>query len=119
VSISKGMINLASIFGKEDKGNDQMLSKVDDLKVLTLKSSRKSLICKTFFRDIEKILVAKPPFESLMEARENGVFTRVYNRTDNHKKTDILIISKSDSVQHFIWLTGNISIKELQRMIKR
>lgn len=119
VSISKGMINLASLFGKEDAGNEQMLSRVDGMKVLTLKSLRKSAISKVFFTDVEKILSSDPPFESLMEAREKGVFTRVLNRSTKKNKTDILIISKSDSVQHFIWLSGNISTQELQQMIKR
>lgn len=119
VSISKGMINLATLFGKEDAGNDQMLSRVDGMKVLTLKSFRSSPISKAFFMDVEKTLSSEPPFESLMEAREKGVFTRVLNRTSKKNKTDILIISKSDSVQHFIWLNGTISIQELQKMIKK
>jgi len=119
VSISKGMINLASLFGKEDAGNSQMLSRVDGMKVLTLKSLRKSKVSKAFFVDIEKTLSTDPPFVCLMEARENGVYTKVLNRQNKKNKTDILIVSKSDSVQHFIWLNGNISTKELQNMIKK
>lgn len=119
VSISKGMVNLASFFGKEDDGNDQMLSHVDGMKVLTLKSLRKSEQSNNFFIDIEKSLVSDPPFVALMEAREKGVFTRILNRVNKKDKTDILIISKSDSTQHFIWLNGNISTQELQQMIKK
>jgi hypothetical protein len=119
VSIAKGMINLASLFGKEDAGNKEMLSRVDEMKVLTLKSKHKSKLSRVFFNDIEKALASKPTFVNLMEARENGVHTKVLNRINTKHKTEILIISKSDTVQHFIWLTGNISIPELQQMIKK
>ncbi len=119
VSISKEMINLATLFGKEDQGNSQMISKVDEMKLLTLKSNRKSDISRTFFSDIENSITGKPAFAPLMEAREMGVHTKVLNRSLPDKKTtEILIISKSDSVQHFIWLKGKISSEELQMMIK-
>lgn len=119
VSISKRMINLASFFGKGDAGNKEMLSSVDEMKILTLKSKRKSKKARAFFFDIEKTLTPVPPFENLMEARENGAHTKVLDRKDKNNKTEILIISKSDTIQHFIWLYGNISTTELQNMIKR
>ncbi|MDR3705256.1 MAG: DUF4252 domain-containing protein [Paludibacteraceae bacterium] len=118
VSISKGMINLASLFGKEDAGNNAMISRVDEMKVLTLKAKRKASKTKAFFTDVEKV-ISSAPFESLMEASENGVHTKVYSRVIKKDKTDILIFSKSDTVQHFIWLNGNISVAELQKMIKK
>ncbi|MBN1462574.1 MAG: DUF4252 domain-containing protein [Paludibacteraceae bacterium] len=119
VSISKDMINLASLFGKEDAGNSQMLSRIDGMKVLTLKAPRKSPTAHGFFVDIEKAITSENPFETLMEARDNGVFTRVLNRQTKNNKTDVVIVSKSDSVQHFIWLNGTISAQELQNMIKK
>ena len=119
VSISKGMINLASLFGKEDAGNEQMLSHLDEMKVLTLHASRKSNSAKAFFVDIESLLDTKPAFVGLMEAREKGVYTKVLNRQNKNNKTDIVIVSKSDTVQHVIWLSGKIATEELQRMIKK
>lgn len=119
VSISKGMVNLANFFGKGNAGNNQMLSQVDLMKVLTLKAYRNSEIARKFFEDVEKSTTSKPRFESLMEARENGVFTRILSRKNKYNKTDILIISMSDSTQHYIWLNGKISIEELQKMIKK
>lgn len=119
VSISKDMINLASLFGKEDAGNNQMLSRIDEMKVLTLKAPRKSPTAHSFFVDVEKAVSSENPFETLMEARDNGVFTRVLNRKTKNNKTDVIIVSKSDSVQHFIWLYGTISAQELQNMIKK
>lgn len=88
VSISKGMVNLATLFGKEDEGNSQMISKVDEMKLLTLKSNRKSTEARTFFSDIEKSTSGKPAFEPLMEARELGVHTKVLNRTTPNKKNN-------------------------------
>ncbi len=119
VSISKGMVNLASFFGKEDAGNDQILSRVDGMKVLTLKALRKSELARSFFSDVENSISVDPPFEPLMEARENGVYTRILTRISRNQHTDIVILSKSDSTQHYIWLNGKISIQELQNMIKK
>ncbi|MDR1699213.1 MAG: DUF4252 domain-containing protein [Prevotellaceae bacterium] len=120
VSISKGMVNLSSLFGKADAGNQEMLTKIDEMKLLTLGAPRKSDETKVFFTDIERFIAGERPFQVLMEARENNVHTRVLSRpSDQKNKSVIVIISKSDSTQHFIWLHGSLTTEELQNMIRK
>ncbi len=120
VSISKNMVNLSSLFGKADEGNQEMLSKIDEMKLLTLNALRKSDETKAFFVDIERFIAGEKPFQVLMEARENNVHTRVLSRPNEKKnKSEIVIVSKSDSTQHFIWLHGSLTTEELQNMIRK
>jgi hypothetical protein len=119
VYISKGLINISDLLGKvsEDRTKD-VLSRITGMRILTLNAPRRSAVAKAFFEDIDNA-IKNTDYADVMEARDKGVYTRVLSKTDLKNTSDMLIISKSDTIQHFIWLKGKVNADDLQNVEKK
>jgi len=116
VYISKGLINISNFLGKNATGAKDVLSRITGMKILTLHAPKRSPLAKAFFEDIEKA-IKNTDYQEMMEAREKGVYTRVLSKVELKNNSDMLIISKSDTIQHFIWLKGKVNTEDLQNAV--
>jgi hypothetical protein len=116
VYISKGLINISNFLGRSGSGTKDVLSRITGMKILTLNAPKRSALAKAFFEDIEKT-IKNTDYQEMMEAREKGVYTRVLSKVDLKNNSDMLIISKSDTIQHFIWLKGKVNTEDLQNAV--
>ncbi|MBN2767397.1 MAG: DUF4252 domain-containing protein [Paludibacteraceae bacterium] len=112
VAISKGMMNMASVFGGMAKDEKKMMQKMDGLKILSLEATSESQIMKVVLLEMDQI-VNKGDFESAVEARDKGQRVNIYYRVTGSVNADMLIITREKSQFNCIWIRGKMTREEL------
>ena len=112
VAISKGMMNMASVFGGMAKDEKKMMQKMNGLKILSLDASAESQIMKAVLLEMEQI-INKGNFESAVEARDKGEKVNIYYRVTGSNDADMLIVTREKSEFNCIWIRGNMTRDEL------
>lgn len=112
VSISKGIMNMASVFGGLAKDEKKMMSKMQGLKILTLEDHSDSPIMKTVINELNQI-VDDGNFESAVEVREKGERVNILYRIVGVDNADLLIITKEKGEFSCIWIKGKMTKEEM------
>lgn len=118
VAISKGMMNMASVFGGLAKDEKKMMQKMNGLKILSLDADAESQIMKSVVREMDQI-VNSGEFESAVEARDKGERVNIYYRVSGSNNADMLIITREKTGFNCIWIKGNMTKEELMNSLDR
>jgi len=71
VSVSNGMMNMASMFGGMAKDEQKLMSKMQGLKILTLEENTESPFMKSVLKELYQI-IDDGNFETAVEVRDKG-----------------------------------------------
>ena len=118
VAISKGMMNMASVFGGMAKDEKKMMQKMNGLKILSLDADSESQIMKSVVREMDQI-VSSGNFESAVEARDKGERVNIYYRVSGANNADMLIVTREKNSFNCIWIKGNMTKEELMNSFSK
>ena len=118
VAISKGMMNMASVFGGMAKDEKKMMQKMNGLKILSLDADSESQIMKSVVREMHQI-VCSGNFESAVEARDKGERVNIYYRVSGANNADMLIVTREKNSFNCIWIKGNMTKEELMNSFSK
>lgn len=118
VAISKGMMNMASVFGGMAKDEKKMMQKMNGLKILSLDANSESQIMKSVVREMDQI-VSSGDFESAVEARDKGERVNIYYRVSGANNADMLIVTREKNSFNCIWIKGNMTKEELMNSFSK
>jgi len=112
VSVGKGMMNIGHAFGSNKKDNNEMMSKMKSIKILTLNAEASSVLMKSVVSELDQV-VEKGNFETAVEARDKGERVHIYYRFTGKDNADMLIITKEKGELSLIWITGKMTKEEM------
>jgi hypothetical protein len=112
VSINRGLMNMASVFGGMAKDEKQMMSKMHSLRILTLEGASNSTLFSTVENELRAI-VEKGNFETAVEVREKGERVNIYYRVAGQDDADMLIVTKEKGEFTCIWIKGKMTRDEM------
>ena len=118
VAISKGMMNMASVFGGMAKDEKKMMQKMNGLKILSRDADSESQIMKSVVREMDQI-VSSGNFESAVEARDKGERVNIYYRVSGANNADMLIVTREKTSFNCIWIKGNMTKEELMNSFSK
>lgn len=113
VSINRGLMNMASVFGGMAKDEKRMMAKMHSLKILTLENSNNSSLSNTILNELNSI-IDKGNFETAVEVREKGERVNIYYRITGQDDADMLIVTKEKNEFTCIWIKGKMTREEMQ-----
>lgn len=114
VSVNKGMMNMASVFGGLAKDEKRMMQKMQGIKILTLDADMESAFAKSFMKELNA-LVEGGNFESAVEVRDKGERVNIYYRVTGVDNADMLIVNKSRREFSCIWIKGKMTREEMMK----
>lgn len=114
VSINKGMMNMASVFGGMAKNEKQMMSKMNALRILTLEGGANASFYNTVENELRAI-IEKGNFETAVEVREKGERVNIYYRVTGQDDADMLIVTKERNEFTCIWIKGRMTRDEMMK----
>jgi len=112
VSVGKGMMNMASLFGGIGKNNKDMMAKMRSIKILTLEANSDSPLMRSVERDLNQVVEAGN-FETAVEARDKGERVHIYYRVTEKDNADMLIVTKERGELSMIWIKGKMTKEEM------
>jgi len=112
VSVGKGMMNLANVFGGNAKNNNEMMSKMRSIRILTLNGEAASALMKSVINEIDQV-VSKGNFETAVESRDKGELVHIYYRLTGKDDADMLIVTKEKGEFSLIWINGKMNKAEM------
>ncbi|MDD4971634.1 MAG: DUF4252 domain-containing protein [Paludibacter sp.] len=112
VSVGKGMMNIGHAFGGNKKDNNEMMSKMKSVKILTLNADANSTLMKSVVSELDQV-VEKGNFETAVEARDKGERVHIYYRFTGKDNADMLIVTKEKGEFSLIWITGKMTKEEM------
>ncbi len=115
VSVSKGIMNMASVFGGLAKDEEKVMSKMQGLKILTLEESEDSALMTKVLNELNKI-VEEGNFESAVEVREKGNRVRILFRVSGSDNADMLIVTREKNQFSCIWIKGRMTKEEMMKV---
>lgn len=116
VSIGKGMLTMAKIFGDTDAGDTEALSKIKGLKVLTHTDGFDDTLQKEVLRELDEI-INSGNFETLVEVRDKTERVNIYCRINEKEDADMLVVTKDESELSMIWIKGKLTPEELMQIL--
>ena len=116
VSINNGLMNMASVLGGVAKEEKKMMSKMQNMKILTLEGDTESSFVKSVFNELNAI-VENGNFETVVEVREKGERVNIYYRIVGENNADMLIITKEKGEFTCIWIKGKMTREEMMNSI--
>jgi len=116
VSVGKGMLTMAKLFGDMDNIGMEVLSKIKGLKVLTLTDGFDDSLQKTVLKELNTIIAAGK-FETLVEVRDKTERVNIYCRVGEKDETDMLVVTQDESELSMIWIKGKLSEEELMSIL--
>ena len=116
VSINNGLMNMASVLGGVAKEEKKMMSKMQNMKILTLEGDTESSFVKSVFNELNTI-VENGNFETVVEVREKGERVNIYYRIVGENNADMLIITKEKGEFTCIWIKGKMTREEMMNSI--
>ena len=112
VSVSKGVMNMATVFGGLAKDEKKMMSKMQGLKILTLEENSDSPFMKSVLNELNQI-IEDGNFETAVEVREKGERVNILYRVVGVDNADLLIITKEKNEFSCIWIKGKMTKEEM------
>jgi len=112
VSVSKGVMNMATVFGGLAKDEKKMMSKMQGLKILTLEENSDSPFMKSVLNELNQI-IEDGNFETAVEVREKGERVNILYRVVGVDSADLLIITKEKNEFSCIWIKGKMTKEEM------
>jgi len=116
VSINNGLMNMASVLGGVAKEEKKMMSKMQNMKILTLEGDTESSFVKSVFNELNAI-VENGNFETVVEVREKGERVNIFYRIVGENNADMLIITKEKGEFTCIWIKGKMTREEMMNSI--
>ena len=116
VSINNGLMNMASVLGGVAKEEKKMMSKMQNMKILTLEGDSESSFVKSVFNELNTI-VENGNFETIVEVREKGERVNIFYRIVGENNADMLIITKEKGEFTCIWIKGKMTREEMMNSI--
>jgi len=114
VSVSKGLMNMASVFGGLAKDDKKMMSKMQGLKILTLEENTESTFSKSVFKELYQI-IENGNFETAVEVRDKGERVHIYYRISGNDDADMLLVTRDKSELSCIWIKGKMTKEEIMK----
>jgi len=114
VSIGKGMMNMTGIFGGMAKNENEMMSKMRTIKILSLDTEANSPLMKSVVSDLDQV-VEKGNFETAVEVRDKGERVNIYYRVTGNDNADMLIVTKEKGEFSVIWISGKMTKEEMMK----
>jgi hypothetical protein len=115
VSVGKFVLNLGLIFGNLDKNDREILSSIKHINILTSNSTTDPEFSNTVYDDF-KTVINNGVFDQLVECRSQGEKVNVYFRSEKHKTSDLIVVTKEKDEMNFIWINGDLSEKILKNI---
>ncbi len=112
VSVSKGLMNMATVFGGLAKDEKKMMSKMEGLKILTLEENSDSQFMKTVLSELNQI-IEDGDFQTAVEVREKGERVNILYRIVGVDNADLLIVTKEKNEFNCIWIKGKMTKEEM------
>lgn len=116
VSVNKGMMNMASVFGgmaKDEKNN--MVGKMQGLKILTLDENADSPFAKAIVKELYQIIEGSN-FETAVEVRDKGERVNIFYRVVGADNADMLVVTKDKSEFSCIWIKAKMTKDEISKV---
>lgn len=117
VSIGKGMLTMAKIFGDVDAEDKDAFSKINGLKVLTLTDGFDDTLQKQILKELDEV-INSGDFETLVEVRDKNERVNIYTQTNKKDEADMLIVTKDEAELSMIWIKGKLTTEELMNMLE-
>lgn len=114
VSISKGLMNMASVFGGLAKDDKKMMAKMQGLKILTLEENTESVFAKSVLKELFQI-IDNGKFETAVEVRDKAERVHIYYRITGTDDADMLLVTKGKSEFSCIWIKGKMTKEEIMK----
>ena len=114
VSVSKGLMNMASVFGGLAKDDKKMMSKMQGLKILTLEENTESTFSKSVMKELYQI-IENGNFETAVEVRDKGERVHIYYRISGNDDADMLLVTRDKSELSCIWIKGKMTKEEIMK----
>lgn len=112
VSVGRGLISMAGLFGGMAKDEKVMMAKMKNVKILTLESAVDTPIMKTFIQEVQKLL-ENGNFETAIEVRDKTERVNIYYRVTGKDNADLLIVTKDKGEYNLIWISGKMTKSEM------
>ncbi len=116
VSVGKGMLSIARIFGETEGGEADVLSRINGIKILTLTDGFDDTLQKDVLKEVDGATTAGQ-FETLVEVREKEEKVYVYSRNAENGITDMLVVTQDEAELSLIWIKGNLTQEELMGLL--
>ena len=115
VAISKGMMNMASVFGGMAKDEKNMVGKMQGLKILTLDENADSPFAKAIVKELYQIIEGSN-FETAVEVRDKGERVNIFYRVMDADNADMLVVTKDKSEFSCIWIKAKMTKDEISKV---
>ncbi|MCE5332654.1 MAG: DUF4252 domain-containing protein [Bacteroidales bacterium] len=114
VSVSSGMMNMASAFGGIAKDEQKLMSKMQGLKILTLEEDTESPFMKSVLKELYQI-IDDGNFETAVEVRDKGERVNIFYRVVGADNADMLVVTKDKTEFSCIWIKGKMTKEEMMK----
>ncbi len=118
VSVNKGMMNMASVFGGLANDAQGVMSKMQGLKILTLEDKADSPLMLKVTKELDQI-IDNGNFESAVEVREKGERVNIIYRVSGSDNVDMLIVTKEKNEFTCIWIKGKMTKEEMMKVFSQ
>jgi len=118
VSVNKGIMNFASVFGGLAKDEQKIMAKMQGLKILTLEETNETPFLKEVFKELNEV-IENGNFETAVEVRDKGERVQIYYRVVGVDNADMLIVTKEKNEFNCIWIKGKISKYEMMQSFSK
>lgn len=115
VSVNKGMMNMASVFGGMAKDEKNMVGKMQGLKILTLDENADSPFAKAIVKELYQIIEGSN-FETAVEVRNKGERVNIFYRVVGADNADMLVVTKDKSEFSCIWIKAKMTKDEISKV---
>lgn len=115
VSVSKGIMNMVSVFGGLANNEKEIMSKMQGLKILSLEENYDAQLMNKVMNELNQI-VETGNFETAVEVREKGERVNILYRITGVDNVDMLIITKEKSEFSCIWIKGKMTKEEMMKV---
>ena len=115
VSVNKGMMNMASVFGGMAKDEKNMVGKMQGLKILTLDENANSPFAKAIVKELYQIIEGSN-FETAVEVRDKGERVNIFYRVVGADNADMLVVTKDKSEFSCIWIKAKMTKDEISKV---
>lgn len=115
VSVNKGMMNMASVFGGMAKDEKNMVGKMQGLKILTLDENADSPFAKAIVKELYQIIEGSN-FETAVEVRDKGERVNIFYRVVGADNADMLVVTKDKSQFSCIWIKAKMTKDEISKV---
>ena len=115
VSVNKGMMNMASVFGGMAKDEKNMVGEMQGLKILTLDENADSPFAKAIVKELYQIIEGSN-FETAVEVRDKGERVNIFYRVVGADNADMLVVTKDKSEFSCIWIKAKMTKDEISKV---